>query len=567
MGYSIGISAYFHESSVSLFQDGELIEFSREEYFSRIKGDNNFPRLTIRYLIEKYDILEKEIDYVAFYEKPLLSFLNVTLYALQHFPDSRKLIYNNLMKIRQSGLFFSSDVKKHLKIPNNKIIYCPHHLSHVLSTFPFLPDQETHVSVVIDGVGDTSSTSIYKVDKGNIKFLDSVEYPFSLGLIYSSVTDYLGFNINDGEYKVMALASYGTGILNKKFQSLVSKKDSTINLKNFSYYKSIEKSYTDDFIKVFGKPFDKLTSSLTVGSSEFIRATEIAHSTQEYLEENVVNIFDKIHETTGCSNFSLSGGVALNSKLVTKIAQKEYIDAIFVPPNPGDSGAAIGAGVFGSLKSGFKIQNNSSPYQGPTPDRKGQVDVKSEFLTFICEGEDAYSKTAKLIDQGEILGLINGRMEVGPRALGHRSLVCDPRNKIAVDKLSQKIKNRETFRPLAPACLETFTDDWFIVSDKIRQSLHWMGALVQPTKKCLNEIPSVCHVDQTARMQIVRENHEPFHHLLTQFFRLSGIPILINTSFNCGGDPIVCDVQDAITSSIRMNINYLLVESKLFKVK
>jgi carbamoyltransferase len=252
MGYSIGISAYFHESSVSLFRDGEMIEFSREEYFSRIKGDNNFPRLTIRYLLEKYCICEKEVDYVVFYEKPLLSFLNITLYALRYFPDSRKLIYNNLIKIRQSGLFFSSDVKKYLKIPNRKIIYCPHHLSHVLSTFPFLPDQPPHVSIVIDGVGDISCTSIYEVDNGNVKFLNNVEYPFSLGLIYSSVTDYLGFNINDGEYKVMALASYGTGRLNEKFKTIVGKDHRKINLKNFSYYKSIEKSYGDGFIDIFG---------------------------------------------------------------------------------------------------------------------------------------------------------------------------------------------------------------------------------------------------------------------------------------------------------------------------
>ena len=233
MGYSIGISAYFHESSVSLFRDGDLISFTREEYFSRVKGDNNFPRLALNHLIKEFSLLPESVDYVAFYEKPLLGFLNTALYALKHLPASKYLLFNNLLKIRHSGLFFGSELQKHISIPRKKLIFCPHHLSHVLSTLPFFEKEEPHAAIVIDGVGDLACTSTFEVRGEEVRLLDSTDYPQSLGLMYSAITDYLGFNINDGEYKVMALASYGKGYLNSDFAEVVEENNEVIKRSEF----------------------------------------------------------------------------------------------------------------------------------------------------------------------------------------------------------------------------------------------------------------------------------------------------------------------------------------------
>jgi carbamoyltransferase len=567
MGYSIGVSAYFHESSVSLFHDGDLISFIREEYFSRIKGDNNFPRLSLKYLLNQYNLCPDTIDYVVFYEKPLLGFLNTTLGAIKHLPKSKQLILNNLLKIRNSGLFFSSDLKKYIKLPNKKIIFCAHHLSHVLSTFPFILDEVPHIAAVIDGVGDLSCTSTFDVKRDEITLLTSSNYPHSLGLMYSAITDYLGFNINEGEYKVMALASYGTGQLNDLFADVVDDKKYDINIDSFDFYKSITRSYGENFVDKFGLAFNKLDVFPEIGEIEFKRAAEIAYSAQNFLHEKVGDLFDKLYKNTGQNNFSLSGGVALNSRLIMELSKKNYIDNLFVPPNPGDSGAAIGAGVFGSIKMGYKIQNSKSPYLGPPPIIGKQSDVRSEFLTMMAEGNIAYVECVKLIDNGEIVALMNGQIEVGPRALGHRSLICDPRNNKVIKKLSQRVKNRENFRPLAPACLVDYADTWFNIPKNIRLTLYWMGCLVCPSEICVSQLPSICHVDGSARLQIVDRNNDPLDGILTQFLLLTGIPVLINTSLNCGGDPIVLDVQDGILSIVRMGVNYLMIDNVLYRVK
>ena len=567
MGYVIGVSAYFHESSVSLFRDGDLISFVREEYFSRIKGDNKFPRMALKYLLEHYNLSPKLIDCVAFYEKPLLGFLNIALHAVKHLPASRKLIFNNLLKIRNSGLFFISDLQKYLPVSRSKIIFCPHHLSHVLSTFPFFENNTPHIAVVIDGVGDLSCTSTFDVRGDEITLLGSTKFPQSLGLMYSAVTDYLGFNINDGEYKVMALAAYGKGQLNDGFFEVVNSKNEDINISSFDFYKSLTRSYGKKFIEVFGSPYNKLEEFPEIGDSEFRRGVEIAFSAQKFLENKIGAIFDKLYAETRQRNFSLSGGVALNSKLVMELSQKDYVDNLLVPPNPGDSGAAIGAGAFGAIKMGFNVKHSKTPYLGPTPIQKKQKDIKLEFLTVIAEGDKSYFKVAELVNNGEIVALVNDKIEVGPRALGHRSLVCDPRNENSIKKLSQKVKRRENFRPLAPSCLVDQLDEWFHVPKNIRRTLYWMGCLVRPTGKCMSVIPAVCHVDGTARVQIVDQSEDAFYKILGQFLMLTGIPILVNTSFNCGGDPIVLDEQDAILSVLRMEINYLMIENILYEVK
>ena len=568
MGFVVGISAYFHESSVSVFEDGSLIFFSREEYFSRIKGDAGFPHRTLSYCIKTFELTPDNLDTVTFYEKPLLNFLNICSYAVRHLPIAKDLLFNNFMKIRSSGLFFIRDLHHLIKIPRQKITFCSHHLSHCLSNYPYLHQINNHAAIVVDGVGDRDTTSVYKIQNGNAELIYSQQYPHSVGLMYSAVTDYLGFNINDGEYKLMALAAYGTGEMDERFSEMVlGDVDGKFNIEAFDFYRSTKRSYGNCFINKFGPPGDKLSKFPDIGSKEFQRRAEIAHATQTLAEKIVAGIFTDTHNSTGVTRFTISGGVALNSKLIMYLSDLSFVDELFVSPNPGDSGAAIGAGVFGSLWAGHAIGCGVSPFQGPTPVIKNQPDVRSTFFDKISDGEDALIETARFLADGKVVAVVNGKIEVGPRALGHRSLVCDPRNSSAIKHLSQYLKKREAFRPLAPVVTLHEAEKWFECPQNISDALRWMGCLVRAKERCLKEIPAVCHVDGTVRLQILDDPADVLFKISENFKKMTDVPVLINTSFNCGGDPIVLDLQDTVLSMMRMDVELVLIEKTLYKMK
>ena len=566
MSYSIGISAYFHESSVSVFHLGKLIGFAREEYFSRVKGDNSFPRLALEFYKDNLRLSDSDIDFVCFYEKPLRSFFTTLKGALPFKEDAKELVYNNIGSIKRSGLFFYSDILNHFKITRKQVLYCPHHVSHVLSCLPFMSTSARHTAIVIDGVGDSECSSVYLVDDNDIKLVDQIGYPHSLGLMYSAVTDFLGFNINDGEYKVMALAAYGRATFEEEFDELVGNGPRKLNLSAFNFYRSIKSSFSDSFIESFGDPIDKLSPYPKIRSAEFQRAADIAFAAQRYLEKSVVKIFEDAYRMTGESNFSFSGGVALNSKLVSVLIENSLVESIFVPPCPGDSGAAVGAGVFASMCAGYSGGGSVSPFLGPDVREINQVDLKDHFLELHDGTKSVWSTTAELVNEGEIIALVDGGAEVGPRSLGHRSLLCDPRNEEAVTALSERLKGREEFRPLAPACLESEVEEWFVTNIKAVDVYKWMGTVVTPTSKCKKILPAINHVDNTARLQSVEPGNQALFSLLTEFHSLTACPVLVNTSFNSGGDPIVLDEQDAITTALRMGLKYMVLSKKLYRV-
>jgi carbamoyltransferase len=568
MGFVVGVSAYFHESSISVFENGKLIFFSREEYFSRIKGDAGFPHRVLNHCIKVFGLTPNNVDAVAFYEKPLLNFLNICTYAVSHLPGAKDLLFNNFMKIRSSGLFFISDLRRLIEMPRHKIIFSPHHLSHCLSNYPYLKQIKDHAAIVVDGVGDRDTASVYNVQNGDAEVIYSQKYPHSVGLMYSAVTDYLGFNINEGEFKLMALAAYGTGEIDERFSEVVSSGTSgKLNLEAFDFYRSTVRSISNSFIDKFGPPGDKLSKFPSIGSKEFQRRAEIAHATQTLTERIVAGIFTDTHDDTGATRFTISGGVALNSKLIMHLSELPFVDELFVSPNPGDSGAAIGAGVFGSLWAGHTIECGASPYQGSTPFIKNQPDVRPSFLEELCDGEDAVIETARFLADGKIVAVVNGPIEVGPRALGHRSLICDPRSSSAIECLSQKLKKREEFRPLAPVVTKHEAENWFECPQNISEALRWMGCLVRAKEQCLREMPAICHVDGTARIQILDDPTEVLFKISEQFKEMTGVPVLVNTSFNCGGDPIVMDLQDTVLSMVRMGVEMVLIEKTLYRMK
>ena len=565
MGYVIGISAYYHESSLSLFKDGKLVFFSREEYFSRIKADISFPRLCLQHCIKEFGIQYSNIDRVVFYEKPLRSFLFSSKIALKYFPASFWLLINNLMKIRRSGLFFYSDLNKIITIPSKKISYCPHHLSHVYSTFPFVETENDYISLVVDGFGDIFSTSAYIVKNKEPELIFSQNYPNSIGLVYSAITEYLGFRLNDGEFKVMALAAFGDGSLDNDFLNLCKGKEpGSVNQKIFKFYKSISNHLEKNFFDIFGPEKDKISSFPKEGSLEFKRFANIAHAVQSFAETEVKLIIDKLIDQYKIKKFHLSGGVALNSKLISSLEKIKNIEQVFVPANPGDSGASIGAGVFGCLIEQQRIEAFVSPFLGPSYDKN--LNLIKTFCTPLGNKATANKLAAELISNGNVISVFNSKVEVGPRALGNRSIVCDPRNSEITKFVSTKMKRREIFQPLAPAILEEDFDNWFIVSSNIKRNLYWMGALAQARKNTKEILQPVCHVDGTARVQIVKKDQSEFYDLISEFKKISKVPVIVNTSLNCGGDPIVLDTHDLISTIIRMGIKYTLFNGTLWRL-
>ena len=565
MGFVLGISAYFHESSVALFKDGDLIFFCREEYFSRIKADKSFPRLCLNYCKKTFGLNEKNIDRVVFYEKPLRSFLISSKVAFQNFPASFWLLINNFMKIRKSGMFFYSDFKKTINVPTAKLSFCPHHLSHAYSVIPFSNKDEPHLSLVLDGFGDVFSTSAYLVENQKISLLKSVDYPGSLGLLYSAITEHLGFRINDGEFKVMALAAYGDGSLNAQFRKTCGGTNTgEINLNAFKFYKSISEHLDQPFYAIFGKKREEMEVFPQIGTEDFQKLANLANAAQSYIEVEVKNLVLELIDKTSIQTIYLSGGVALNSKLVSSLKEIKALKKVFVPPNPGDSGAAIGAGVFGCLLSGQDVTRNHDAFLGPST--VNQNSILQKFGEKVDAGQTATQKTAKLISEGNIIAILNGKSEVGPRALGNRSLVCDPRNQVATLELSTKLKRREQFRPVAPAVLESEAENWFTIPLSVKKCLPWMACLAEAKPKTKELLPSICHIDGSARIQTVMPTQVDFYQLIERFKQLTGVPILVNTSLNCGGDPIVLDVHDLITTMLRMKIKYTLCNGDLWKL-
>jgi len=564
MALVIGISAYFHESSLALFDDGELVYFAREEYFSRIKGDYNFPRLALTDCIARHQIKNEQIERVVFYEKPLRNFLFVLKEAYHHFPKSSALIVNKFMRMRHTGLFFFADLNKYLQIPRSKISFCPHHLSHALSGVPFTETHdEPYISLVIDGFGDVYSTSAYLFRGGDITLLDAIRHPHSLGLLYSAVTDYLGFKINEGEYKVMALAAYGDNSLNQKFDRLCrGETPGQLNLEAFEFHRSIKNNLSEKFYQAFGKPRNPLADFPEPGSEEFQKWANIACALQNFLETQVTELINALAADYQISRFSLTGGVALNSKLISVINKLDSVSELSVPPNPGDSGAAIGAGLFGVL-----IENQDqniatvSPFLGPEPQTDN--DLLEHFFTKICDDRQAFQEAASLISSGNPLVVFDSRIEVGPRALGHRSIVCDPRNTALTQKVSTGLKGRESFRPLAPAVLAQDAGIWFDIGRKYNRTLSWMGSVVNVQDRTLRELPAICHVDATARVQLVDDRKSALYKLLLEFKTQTDVAVLVNTSFNCGGDPIVLDLSDCIVSMSQMSLKYALINGSL----
>ena len=589
MSKVLGISAFYHDSAASLLIDGEIITAVQEERFTRIKHDYSFPDNSIKYIFEKNKININEIEKIIFYEKPFLKFERLLDTYVSFAPKGFKSFSKAMPIWLKEKLFQKKLILDNLqelfgtKINEEKLFFSEHHLSHAASAFYPSPFEEA-IIFTADGVGEWATTTV-AIGKGNdLKIIKEIHFPHSLGLLYSAFTYYTGFKVNSGEYKLMGLAPYGK----PKFKDIIY--ENLIDVKSDGSF-WLNQSFFDyaTGLKMINKKFETLFGE-EARSSENNKITQfhmdIAASIQKVTEEIVLKIVTNLRDTYKITNLCLAGGVALNCVANGKIVENQIFDNIWIQPAAGDTGGSLGACLaYWYLEKNHirKVNINDDmkgSYLGP---EYSNLEIENQFKEQgvnyeVLDDKDIISKAAECLSNGEVIGWFQGKMEFGPRALGARSILGDPRSSTMQKNLNLKIKYRESFRPFAPAIIYEELNNWFeldikspymlIVSkvkEKIKKKLtekeeNLFGIEKLNIKR--SELPAVTHVDYSARVQTVhKETNLKFYKLLTEFKNLTGCPVLVNTSFNVRGEPIVNTPIDAYNCLMGTELDKLFIEN------
>ena len=569
MSYILGVSGYFHDSSVCLLRDGQLIEFVKEESLTRIKGTRGFPSRSLNFLIKKYNLTDNNIDYLAFYEKPLRGWATNIHFSLAKPKISFDLLRHQIKQFWTGPIHFVSQLRETIRISEHKLLFVPHHLSHALSALAFVDpelQEKPLLNFVFDGVGDGNTTSIFEIRNKEAKLVFQQDYPHSLGLFYSAVTDYCGFLVNEGEYKLMALAAFGSPKYYDFFKEnvfSVNAPNFTLDMSWFDYDKSPERSYSGKWVKKFGPPIHE--KEINDSSSEgFIRAADLACSSQLILEEVINATIIWGIEKTGIRDITISGGVAQNSLAMCSAGEINEVNSLTIPPSPGDSGAAIGAANFAKMLMDHRGISCREIYFGDS-----QIDTKKPIFSELFAFEAGPSKMNKrldaLIKSGEIVACYFGGNEIGPRALCNRSLICAANNRKSVLTLNSIVKKRERFRPLAPVMLRSVAEKWFNINPKVSDCYRWMAITAGARDELPVEYEPILHFDRTARIQILEDEKHPIYQFLCR--NKGKTDMLVNTSFNVAGDPIVFDEFDCFVNMQRLGIKYMITDTGLYSVK
>jgi len=563
--YNLGISCYYHDSAAALLKDGHVVSAVEEERFSRKKFDDDFPKMAIEWCLKDVNIKPEQINSVAFYDKPILKFDRLLDNYIGVAPRGLYSFLDTIPKWLHKRLWIKSEIKNALKGFKGEIIFPEHHLSHAAHTFYTSPFEDAAI-LTVDGVGEWSTTSFGYAKNNSITLTNDIRWPHSLGLFYSAFTYFLGFQVNEGEYKLMGLAAYGKPrfydtILNNLIDV---KSDGSIHL-DMSYFAfTHDKVMTNQkFAKLFG-----ITPRKRDQKAEQIHY-DIGTSAQKVLEEILLKMVNHVYEKTKIKNLCLGGGVALNGVANYRILKEGPFDNIHIPPSPGDAGSAVGCAqylYYNYHKNSRIIEKDQSKvisenvYVGPSySNDEIKTFLDSNKISFEkLETKDLLIKTAKLISEGNIVGWYQGKMEWGPRALGCRSILADPREAQMKDILNEKIKHREAFRPFAPSILEEHVSEYFEID---RTSPYML--MVAPVKKP-DDIPAVTHVDGTGRLQTVHRNaNSLYYDLINEFYKITGIPVIINTSMNVMGEPIVNTPKQAYQMIVKTDMDYIVMGNYL----
>ena len=584
----LGISAYYHDSAACLVKDGIIIAAAQEERFTRKKHDHSFPSNAIQYCLGEAGIDETELNYVSFYDKPFLKFERILETYLAFAPIGIKSFLKAMPLWIRKKLWIKELIKDELNY-NGKIVFPEHHESHAASAFFPSPFQEA-AFITMDGVGEWATSSFGIGKDSKIELLADIQFPHSLGLLYSAFTYYTGFRVDSGEYKVMGLAPYGK----PKYKDLIYKylidvKDDgsfKMNMDYFNYCAGLTMT-NSKFHKLFEglprKPESKLTQ----------KEMDLARSVQEVIEEIVLKIAKHVRNETGMKYLCLAGGVALNCVANGKLLRSGLFDDIWIQPAAGDAGGAVGCALFTwyqYLDNYRKVDNETDFMQGAYLGPEFNNDSIEKFLDKnkysyqMLTDTELPEKIADLIANENVIGWFQGRMEFGPRALGSRTIIGDARSSEMQKTMNLKIKYRESFRPFAPSVRSENISDYFEID---RESPYML--LVSNVKKdkqvvmseeqnsyfgleklniVRSEVPAITHVDYSARIQSVNKHTNPrYHEILTSFNNKYGCPVIVNTSFNVRGEPIVCTPEDAYLCFMRTEMDYLIMGNYLLDKK
>lgn len=561
----LGLSCYYHDSAAAIIKDGEIVAAAQEERFTRLKHDNNFPYKSIEYCLNTLGIAINEVDYIVFYEKPIIKFGRIMEQHVAHFPKSIKIFFDTIPNWILQKLRIRETLKNELHY-HGKINFIPHHLSHAAASYYTSPFSEATI-LTLDGVGEWATTT-YGYAKNDKIFLEKqINFPNSLGLFYSAMTAYLGFAVNNDEYKVMGLSAYGKNPKEyyQEIKSLIklnSDGSYELDTKYFSFEYQ-EKMFNQKLCKLLGGPARIRDSEMNS------RYENIAAATQQVFEETLFFILKKLYQKHPSKNLIISGGSALNSLANGKILKNTPFKNLYITPDPGDGGASLGAALYlyhSLTKTSPKLL--PSPYLGPefTPWQIKKAIKEFKLKSTLIPDNKVNDLLSDLLIKQKVIGFFQGRMEWGPRALGNRSILAAATSREMQDIINAKVKHREMFRPFAPVILREHTKDYFITDNNISISADYM-LLVYPFKKSVQEkVPAVVHVDGTGRLQTIDEISNPrYYQLIKSYYQKTGIPLILNTSFNVKGEPIVCTPQDAIKCFLNTEIDYLIVGNYLIK--
>lgn len=583
----LGISCYFHDASAAILRDGHMLAAAEEERFTRKKHDYGYPEHAIDFCLESAGICAGDLDYVAFFEKPFIKFERLLLSSLQSFPRSSRVFREAMITWLGDKLWIKSLIQKRLGIPASRIIFSQHHLSHAASAFLCSPFDEAAI-LTVDGVGEWATATMGVGKDNNIRILNEIRFPHSLGLLYSAFTAFLGFEVNEGEYKVMGMAPFGQPrFVDEVYKLIHVANDGSfeLDMDYFLFHCSTEQTFGSKFVKLFGPPRDRHSHFFTPSTGfpsyfgerpanvekigrENQRYADIAASIQVVTEEVLLKMAKHLQRETGSKRLCMAGGVALNSVANSRLLKETPFEEIYIQPAAGDGGGALGAALFahhmvlGKPRS-FVMEHASW----------GQEHSASAVEEFLRGNNIAYQRLEsqdRLIERvvdhlqdGRVVGWFDGRFEWGPRALGQRSILADPRRGDMKDIVNVKIKFREPFRPFAPSVLAERAEEYFDLPDALKHyPARFMLYVVDVHEDKQDVIPAITHVDGTGRLQTVRNDVNPkYYQLIDAFGQATGVPMVLNTSFNLKGEPIVNTPAEAFSTFSRSGMDVLVLGS------
>ena len=585
--YTLGVSAYYHDSAAALLRDGALVAAAQEERFSRRKHDSAFPRAATQYCLREGGIRVGDLERIVFYDKPLVKFERLLETYMAYAPNGVRSFIAAMPVWLKEKLYLKDLLRKELcklggcsKKELPRLLFAEHHQSHAASAFFFSPFREAAV-LCMDGVGEWATTSVWLGKDSDLKPLWEIDFPHSLGLLYSAFTYFTGFKVNSGEYKLMGLAPYGE----PKYADLIKdklidiKEDGTfrLDMKYFNYCTGLTMT-NRHFDAIFDGPPRQAEARITQ------REMDLAASIQVVTEDVVLRLANTVQRETGVKHLCLAGGVALNCVANGRLLREGPFEDIWIQPAAGDAGGAIGAAAIAWHQGGGQRVVNGhdgmkGSYLGPRFQRAAIKDALDAFGAQYVELEedDLVARVAEILEKEQVAGWFQGRMEFGPRALGGRSIIGDPRSPRMQSVMNLKIKYRESFRPFAPSVIAEKVSEYFdldrpspymLIVAPLREELR---VELTPEQKALfgieklklqrSELPAITHVDYSARVQTVHEETNPrYYRLLKEFERRTGCGVLVNTSFNVRGEPIVCTPTDAYRCFMRTEMDYLVIE-------